>query len=181
MSEMDFMPKLIVLFHAGDGVAATLAENAAAGARGVRFSEVDLRVVGNATADAHQSVGQRQRRLDASDQLRDYDGVIVACSASDGSPKELDRLLEDLGRAPANQFVNTVFALIGPEQTTLLARVARLGAIVVSASPGINDPEARATATGARVAKVVGWVRHALGHEQHDQHHHHGHEHHPPA
>jgi hypothetical protein len=180
MSEMDFMPKLIVLFHDGDGAAATLAENAAVGARGVRFSEVDLRVVGDAMGDAHQSVGQRQRRLESSDQLRDYDGVIIACSASDGSPKELDRLLEEVGRAPANQFVNTVFALIGAEQTTLLARVARLGAIVVSAAPGITEPEARATAAGARAAKVVGWVRHALSHE-HDQKHHHEHEHHPPA
>lgn len=172
------MPKLIVLFDATDGAAAALAENAAAGAKGVRFTEVDVRVLG----EAESSAGHRQRRLESADQLRDYDGVVVACSSSDRVPQELGRLLDDLESAPASSFVNAVFTLLGAEQTPLLARVARLGGIVVSPPPGVDEPGARAAAAGARAAKVVAWVRHALSHEQlHQQQHHRDHEHHPSA
>jgi len=170
------MPKLIVLFHAADGAAAALAENAAAGARGVRFTEVDVRALG----DTESSGGERQRRLESADQLRDYDGVAVACSG-DKVPKELSRLFDDLERAPAKSFVNTVFTLVGPEQATLLTRVVRLGAILVSPPPGADEPGARAAAAGARAAKVVAWIRHAQSHEQHDHEHHHHHDQHPPA
>lgn len=176
------MPKLIVLFHTADGAAALLAENAATGARGVRFTEVDVRALG----EAESSGGQRNKRLESADQLRDYDGVVVACSATDDIPREFGRLLDDLERGPAKSFVNTVFTLLGADQTPLLARVARLGAIIVSSPPGVDDPGTRAAAAGARAAKVVAWVRHALSHEQHDhQHpdhqHHHDHDQHPPA
>ena len=84
---------------------------------------------------------------------------------------------------PVGVFTNTVFAVLGGDNTTLLGSVARLGGIIVTEPLGVDDPESRARATGKRVAKVVEWVRHAQSHEHahahshqsHDHHDHHGH------
>lgn len=169
------MPKLIVLFHAADGAAAALADNAAVGAREVRFSEVDVRAVGAAESIV------RQRRLESTDQLRDYDGIVIACSTAEDIPTELDGLLADLERTPAHTLANIVFTVVGAKQAPLRARVTDLGGIVVTPARGVDEPEQRAKAAGARAAQVVAWVRHALSHEKHDHEHHHHHEHPSPA
>lgn len=162
------MAKLIVLFFGAESPAATLADAAAEGAASVRFTEVDL-VAG---ASHQQPTGRGAKQLASPEQLLDYDGVIMACPAAGDLPRELGSLLDALERiTPADRFANTVFGVAGGENTTLLGRVERLGGIIVSEPRGLADPEARARALGARTTKVVGWVRHALSHEQ--GHHHH--------
>ena len=166
------MAKLIVLFFGAESPASALAAAAADGASGVRFTEVDL-VAGGAH---EQDAGRRAKRLASPEQLLAYDGVLIACPAAGEIPTELSSLLDALERiTPADRFANTVFGVAGGENTTLLRRLARLGGMIVSEPRGLSDPEARARALGARTAKVVGWVRHALGHEHADQHHHHHH------
>ncbi len=167
------MAKLIVLFYGAEGPAATLAELAAHGAGHVRFAEVDLRA-----GAAHQATtGRRHPQLASHQDVATYAGVIIACPAAGDIPVELDRLLADLEQMPGQAFANTVFGVVGGDNTVLLGRVARLGGIIVSEPRGAADPEARAKGLGQRVAKVTDWVRHALGHEAadggHTGHHHH--------
>lgn len=162
------MPKVIVLFFGAESPASTLAEAAAEGAASQRFMEVDIRA-----GAAHQATtGRRHKVLDAPDALREYDGVVVSAPAAGELPSDLDALLDAAERQSSpDTFTNTVFAVVGGENTVLLGRVSRLGGIIVSEPRGLDDPEARARAAGQRVAKVVEWVRHALSHE----HPHHSH------
>jgi hypothetical protein len=176
------MPKLLVLFYGAESPASTLAETAADGATSVRFTEVDVR----AGSARQPEAGRRFKVLDSAEQLRDYDGIIVSAPAAGDVPTELDALLDTLERHETHDaFANTVFAVLGGENTVLLGRVSRLGGIIVSEARGIDDPEARARGTGKRVAKVVEWVRHSLSHEHgHSHSHPHSHEksgHHHPA
>ena len=163
------MPKLIVLIYGAEGPAATLGESAMEGATSVRFTEVDVRV-----GSAHEpTTGRHYKVLDAPARLRDYAGVVIAAPSVGDVPSELDALLTTLERLEApDAFTNTVFAVLGGENTVLLGRVARLGGIIVAEPRGIDDPEARARATGKRVARVVEWVRHALSHEHGRSHSH---------
>ena len=166
------MPKLIVLFYGAESPASSVAEAAAHGAGHVRFTEVDLRAGGSHEA----GTGKDYPRLSSAASLADYAGILIACPAAGEIPDDLDRLLAELERSPAGTFLNTVFGVSGGDNTVLLGRVARLGGIIVSEPRGSIDPEARARALGDRVAKVVSWVRHSLGHEGHDNHAH-GHSH----
>lgn len=145
------MPKLIVLFQSEDKAAASLAENAAAGAKGVRFTEVEIRSVGS---------GDGHKVLESPSNLRDYDGVLFVHSG-DELPEEAHAQLAEL--ASGGQLPNTVFGLTGMNANALQS-VARTGGIIVSEQAG-SDAADRAHKLGARMAKVVGWVRHALGHE----------------
>ena len=166
------MPKLIVLFYGAESPASSLAEAAAHGAGHVRFTEVDLRAGG-----AHEAgTEKRYPRLSSASSLADYAGVLIACPVAGEIPDDLDRLLAELERLPDRTFLNTVFGVSGGENTVLLGRVARLGGIIVAEPRGAADPEARARALGERVAKVVSWVRHSLGHEGEGAHAH-GHSH----
>jgi hypothetical protein len=166
------MPKLIVLFYGAETPASSLAEAAAHGAGHVRFTEVDLRAGG-----AHEAgTGKGYPRLSSSSALTDYAGILIACPAVGEIPDDLDRLLAELECSPDRTFLNTVFGVSGGDNTVLLGRVARLGGIVVAEPRGLSDPEARARTLGERVAKVVSWVRHSLGHEG-DHGHAHGHTH----
>jgi hypothetical protein len=171
------MPKLIVLFFGAESPAVTLAEAATEGAKGVRFTEVDLRSGG-----AHEATTtRRHKRLESSAQIRDYDGVILACPAAGDIPAELSALLDQLEASSSDALANTVFGIIGGENTTLPGRVLRLGGLLVGAPAAVVDPETRALRLGARVATVVEWVRHALSHEHghHEtEHHHHSHDEH---
>ena len=164
------MPKLLVLYVGAESPAAALADAAAQGANSVRFTEVDVRV-----GEAHsQPTRGRHSRLESSAALAAYAGIVIACEAAAEIPDSLDALFRDLERTPAETFANTVFGVAGGENTVLPGRVAALGGIVVGEPRGAADPELRARELGARVAKVTGWVAHALGHE-HDparQHHH---------
>lgn len=168
------MPKLLVLFYGAESPASTLAEAAADGATSVRFTEVDVR----AGSARQPEAGRRFKALDSADQLKEYDGIVVSAPAVGEVPTELDAMLDTLERHEApDAFANTVFAVLGGENTVLLGRVSRLGGIIVSEARGVDDPETRARGTGKRAAKVVEWVRHALSHEHADSHAHpHGHE-----
>jgi hypothetical protein len=161
MNGTDIMPKLIVLFFGAESPAVTLAETATEGAKVVRFTEVDLRSGG-----AHQATTERpHKRLESPAQIRDFDGVIIACQAAGDIPSDLSMLLDELEGSPLGALTNTVFGIIGGENTPLAGRVMRLGGILVAEPPGATDPEVRAARLGARVATVAGWVRHALSHE----------------
>ena len=165
------MPKLVVLYFGAESPAAALADAAADGASSIRFSEVDVMV-----GEAHsQPTKGRHRRLQSPAVLNEYAGIVIACEAAAEIPDALDGLLRDLERTPSETFANTVFGVAGGENTVLPGRVAALGGIVVGEPRGATDPEVRARQLGARVAKVVGWVAHALGHERsagHEHHHH---------
>lgn len=163
------MPKVIVLFFGAESPAVTLAEAAADGAKGIRFSEVAVRSGGS-----HQATTTRPHaRLESAAQIREVDGVILACPAAGDIPSELSALLDELERSSAGALTNTVFGIVGGENTTLAARVLRLGGILVAEPTGVDDPQIRAKRLGARLATVVGWVRHALNHEHGHQHHEH--------
>ena len=163
------MPKLVVLYFGAESPAAALADAAADGANTVRFTEVDVRV-----GEAHsQPTRARHRRLESAAGLEEYAGILISCEAAAEIPTALDGLLRELERTPAATFANTVFGVAGGENTVLLGRVAGLGGIIVGEPRGAADPEERARQLGARVARVVGWVAHALGHEHGAAHHHH--------
>jgi hypothetical protein len=150
--ENNAVPKLIVLFHGEERAAGALAEHAAAGARSIRFTEVDVRALG-------PSAGER-KVIESTEQLRDYDGVLLV--NADGSPSSSVRTLM-AEMASADQLPNMVFGVIGGGSVALDA-VAKVGGIIVSELRGANANE-RAERLGARMAKVIGWVRHVLKHE----------------
>ena len=163
------MPKLLVLYFGAESPAAALADAAAEGANTVRFTEVDVRV-----GEAHsQPTRRRHRALESSDETGEYAGIVIACEAAAEMPAALDGLLREMEATPDETFLNTVFGAAGGENTVLLGRVASLGGIIVGEPRGAADPEIRARQLGERVARVVGWVAHALGHEHGTAHHHH--------
>ena len=163
------MPKVLVLFDSADLHAARLADLAAEGAKRVKFTEVDVRVVGGQTSD-----GSNRRRLESGD-VGQYDGVVIAGSDRDISDS-IEAVLSKAGHSHG-EFVDRVFAAVG-EGTTIGKRLTELGGIVVGARAGSADAEQSARKTGERVAKVVEWVRHSLSHEhghgnrEHSGHHH---------
>jgi hypothetical protein len=164
------MPKVVVLYFGAESPAASLADAAADGANGVRFTEVDVRV-----GEAHsQATSGRHRRLESPDSLTGYAGIVIACEAAAEPPAALDALLGRLEQRRGEDFANIVFGVAGGENTVLAGRVIALGGIVVGEPRDEADPVVRARQLGARVAKVAGWVSHALGHEagHHDHHHH---------
>jgi hypothetical protein len=164
------MPKLIVLLFGSDATAKTLADALAEGAKGIRFTEVDVRA-----GERGESPASRLKPLDAVSDLAAYDGIAISCGESAEMLDGMTALLDDLVVAvPAKALMNTIFAITGGNASHL-ARLAQLGGIVVAEPRGFNDPVARAKAHGARVAKVIEWVRHALSHEQTDHAHHHHH------
>jgi hypothetical protein len=173
MMENGDMPKVLVLFSSDESSAASLAELAAAGAHGVRFTEVDIRVV---ASSLHSTANGLHKILESSEAARHYDGLIIVDGRRDGwstSETSMDRLFKDWNDAAPHVFTNTVFGVAGSPTEALLGRVAALGGIIVTSTAKDSDPETRAGIVGARVAKVVEWVRHALSHEH--SHHHHSH------
>jgi len=172
------MPKLLVLFYGDDNHVSALARAAADGAKSVRFAEVDLRRGDRDAASTHNT----DKPLESSEHIRDYEGVILVCAMEGEMANELRATLEALVSKPAATFANTVFGVVGSENTgnsysATLGWVARLGAIMLTEPIGIPDPETRAKQLGSRTAKVVSWVRHALSHEHQDHHHEHPHKH----
>jgi hypothetical protein len=158
------MPKVIVLFF-GDENSAAVASAVVAGAKSVRFTEVELR------SGAETKV--RQSLTDDGQTIAAFDGVVIVSLANRIDP-ELDELLDVWERRDVVR--NVVFGTIGAPE--LLNRMAQLGGLLVTQRP-LPDRAENAAALGARVAKVAGWVRHALGHEaEHATHEVDGHEHH---
>jgi hypothetical protein len=157
------MPKVLALFFGADNSAAVIAQAVADGARRVRFVEADVRTTGSGDST--------HKRVASAHAVSHYDGVVVI-APEDAMGSELATLLDELQREPRVE--NMVFGLAGatPE---LIERVARLGAIVAGVSQPSHAAQGaveRASALGARVAKVAGWVRHALGHEVDHSHTH---------
>lgn len=172
MLENYVMPKVLVLFDSGDHQAERLAALTAEGAKNVRFTEVDVRAVGDETAAG----GATRKRLESSEAVDQYDGVVVV-----GSDRELSAAINALLAAhPRGEFVDCVFASVSHADTS--QQLAALGGILVGMSDeSTSDLEARARKIGQRVAKVAEWVRHALSHEHghgqtpHTHSHHHSH------
>lgn len=162
------MPKVLVLYSGAEGPAAALADAAADGATSVRFTEVDTRV-----AETHsQTTSRRHRTLETASAVSQYGAIVIACEAAAELPTALEQIFLEMERTPSQTFANTIFGVVGGENTILTARVASLGGIVVGEPRGATDPEERARQLGARVAKVTGWIAHALGHEHGAGHHH---------
>jgi hypothetical protein len=164
------MPKLLVLY-AGAERSSALADAVARGARGVRFTEVELRrTAGGPDKERPEPAAAKSRGLDAYETLTDYDALVLV---GDESGAAALTALAD-GEGPLTDVVGTVVAAEGiPRQTTesLAAALGRRGMILIS---GSDDPES----VGRRAAKVGGWVRHAKGHEHgHTHGHSHGHPH----
>jgi hypothetical protein len=167
------MPKVLVLFDETDAVASSLGESAAAGARGVRFTEVDVRIFAAVA-------GSQRKALESPTAIDQYDGVVFA-ALNDSPTPALENVLAGLAQTPGPRLANVVFGAIQPDHAdhgNLPAQLLSLGGIAVGQTSA-GDDNARARALGARVAQVAGWVRHSLAHEESDAHpaHHQGHHH----
>jgi NAD(P)H dehydrogenase (quinone) len=200
------MPKILVVFYSRTGRTAAVADALARGAETVRFTEVELRRVGDpmasdgpesspAAAEPRPIAGSRHRMLGSVDELAGYDALVIGAPADAGLPDGIERLLEEAkSLAGSGALANTVASAFASSPVAearegarwrILQRVAGLGMLVVPPEFGQPDasgggPEgpgeaelAAAHALGRRVARVTGWVAHALGHE----HGAHGHEH----
>ena len=153
------MPRVLVVFDSEDERAERLAQSAAEGARRVRFTEVDVRVVG----DESSAGDATRRRLEPTSDVDQYDGVIVVGSDR-GISAPIDALLSRVEQSAKGDFVDRVFAVVGGGSSTA-QRLSAVGGIVVSVRGGVFDVETAARQIGERVAKVAGWVRHALSHQ----------------
>lgn len=162
------MPKLLVVYDASEPALARLADTIAAGARTVRFAEVDIRRYGDASADVE--AGSRHRALGQVEELEQYDGIAVGVPASDGpGPSAADSALARFEGSLVNK-VGSAFTVAegAARRETLwraLAPMADGGMILVPASfvEGTSDE----AALGARLAEVIGWVTHARSHHPH--------------
>ena len=148
MLENDVMPKVLILVVGDSESSKALAKCVGDGAAAVRFTEVDIRAVESR----------------AGGDFSDYDGIVVA-SAEGGVSSALARLVD---ASESSDFANTVIASAVFDDGGVLEQLARLGGIIVAERPSDLAPEARARLVGKRVAKVTGWVRHALSHDHHD-------------
>ena len=164
------MPKVLVLFDSGDERAERLADWAADGAKKVRFTEVDVRDVGNEPSRS----GTSRKRLESRDAIDQYDGVVVVGWHRE-PPAAIDALRGGHPRANG-EFVDRVFASLCAAHAS--DGFSDLGGIVIGAPAGSTDLETTARKIGERVAKVAAWVRHALSHEQSEGHSHQAHSHH---
>ena len=153
------MPKVLVLFDSRDTRAERLADLAAEGAKNVRFTEVDVRVVGDDAAET----GTKWKRVESGDAVDQYDGVVLVGSDQENSGA-IDWLLTKLQRSANGEFVDRVFAAVY-ENESAGQRLSGTGGIVVGVAAGSADMETAARRTGERVAKVGEWVRHALSHQ----------------
>ena len=93
--EATSMPNVIVLFFGADSATIALADGAAEGAKGVRFTELEIR-----SGSAEQStISRRHRQLESASRIREFDGVILACPSDGGIPADLGTLFEELERS----------------------------------------------------------------------------------
>src|SRR5712671_5591495 len=103
------MPKVIVLFFGAESSAVLLADGAAEGAKGVRFTEVELR----SGTTHHSTTGRQHRQLESAALIREFDGVILACPLVGEIPSDLSKLLDELESWSQGALTNTVFGIIG--------------------------------------------------------------------
>jgi hypothetical protein len=180
------MPKLLVLFQSRSLDVVHLAETVVAGARSVRFAEVDLRhfPIGVAADDVTADGGGRaHRKLEHVDEIGAYDGLILAVEPEADAGHALIRAIDTFG----GSLTNKVGAVLTPgtdsvRRTVLwsvLSLMADRGMILVPApfaDEGAADDETTRR-VGKRVAEVVSWVTHARSHHHHEHHDHQSHQH----
>jgi len=163
------MPKLLVLVPARSAELAPLADAVAEGARSVRFAEVDVRSVGDAS-DAPTSC----KLLPEIDDLGSYHGVIVGVAAGEGERQRLLGRLTSFDGSLTDKVGSAFTAQSGDRASVLwsaLSPMADRGMILVPlpfSAEGDSDLDA-CRRMGKRVAEVIGWVTHAKSHH----HHHH--------
>jgi NAD(P)H dehydrogenase (quinone) len=161
------MPKLLVLYDASEPALARLAEAIAAGARAVRFAEVDLRRAGDADAAVEAS---RPPTLAQAEELDRYDGIAVGIPARDGDrPSAAESMLARFDGSLVNKVGSAFTATEGGARRETLWRaltpMAERGMILVAAS--FAEGDADEAALGRRLAEVIGWVTHARSHHHH--------------
>ena len=155
------MPKILVLFYSRTGNTAQLADAIAEGARGVRFTEVDVRRIDDlAPASviesdagwkaAREALAAKYRTLGAVDELAAYDGIVLgAPTRYGGMAAELKNVLDQTGPLWAKGLlvdkVGAAFTSVstphGGHETTLwsiMTPMANLGMVIVP--PGYTDP-----------------------------------------
>lgn len=167
------MPKTLILFQSLTDASTTLADAVAEGARSVRFSEVEMRVVaepppsGGAASEEwtqrRAALAVRYQPLADADDLSSYDAIILGALSSAGSMNtELTRVL---GRAASH--TNKVGAAFSPagEETLPWALMQAMAALDMILVPPAHDGSvAAARALGKRVAEVTSWITHARSH-----------------
>lgn len=190
------MPKILIVFYNGDRASGTIADAIAEGAESIRFSEVDVRTVGEPTA--HVSASKPRRAVASAEELASYDAIVVGGASPDGSlAAPVAALLDAAASERSARFADKVgsaftVATVGSGALPAAATVARLATLGMILVPPVGGPAedaaavGRARALGRRVAQVTGWVAHALGHERDHSHAHshsdghgHGHGHEP--
>ena len=180
------MPKLLVLFHSRSPDVIALAEAAVAGARSVRFAEVDLRRLDASGADAHATalggVGHTHRTLEHVDDVTAYDGLILVLPGAADAAAPLTETVATLAGSLENKVGSVLMTSEGEGRRAIwlaLTPMADRGMILVPApftnAEGTAEDSARRV--GKRVAEVIGWVTHARSHH-HEPHHHEQHSHH---
>lgn len=189
------MPRLLVAFCSRTGATAQVADALAHGAEHVRFTEVDVRLLADAApraviggvpawAAAREALAARYPELSMPD-VAAYDGIILAATSRDGQvPGELTNFLDAIDRQlGADKLADKVMAALlgGPAEhartanNAALVRLAQSGGIIVPSAFQAGDESATLAAArrlGKRVARLVGWTTHGLGHEQGHAHHH---------
>ncbi|HEX6597979.1 MAG TPA: hypothetical protein VF034_01570 [Gemmatimonadaceae bacterium] len=165
------MPKTLVLFHGNSKDIATLAEAVADGVRSVRFAEVDVRRLADASEGAEAG---RTRSLSGAGELAAYDGLVLGTDSNGPVPDAVARLLAEagalrqqkaLGTSVGAAFVAGASATDAEDARWTLLRT--LGALNLVLVPASGDGAESARQLGHRVAHVVSWITHARSHHHH--------------
>jgi hypothetical protein len=157
---------LLIVFYGTEEATATLAKAVESGARNVRFMET--RVVASERIDAE----------DGPQLLTEHDAVVFV--ASPGGLPQLEAFVARTRQGHSYAWLgNVVVGALGAgdlESGAVVVPVVELGGLLVSPAYRGTSDLGRAEAYGERVAKVAGWIRHALSHE-HGREHGNGHAH----
>jgi NAD(P)H dehydrogenase (quinone) len=154
------MPKILVLFYSRTGHTAVIADAVAEGAKGVRFSEVDVRRVDDLAPQnvidsipdwksSRERLSARYQTLGDVSELASYDALILGAPTRYGiMAAELKNVLDQTGplwqRGALVNKVGSAFTSVatnhGGHETTLwsiMTPMANLGLIIVP--PGYSD------------------------------------------
>lgn len=155
------MPKVLIVFYSRTGHTAQLADAIAEGARGVRFTEVDVRRVDDlAPADviatvpgwpeAREQLAAKYRTLESHERLADYDAIVLGSPTRYGvMAAELKNLLDQTGPLwTRGALVNKVGGAFSGAATPHGGQEATLVGIhnfmmhhgMIIAAPGYTDP-----------------------------------------
>jgi hypothetical protein len=159
------MPKVMVLFYGDEGDASIL-DAVVAGAKSVRFTEVEIRAGG----DGSDAAVAKHKRVDPARPTGEADGVVIVANGVGSSGAGVAQTIDHLTHS--ERIRDLVLGVAA--DASVVDRVARTGGIVIVNRASHSQPNAsdEARALGVRVAKVAGWVRHGLGHEAEQQHGH---------